>query len=212
MFLALPAVLLFAANVQADVYDFSYVGVTDSSVFGSGTFTTGTPYGDGYVPIISITGVTEAGLITGLETSGEVIPGVPGVDPDSNSSLTCCAVGPPTVGGQSDFFMYDNAFMPNSPNPFSEFGLLFDVAAAGNGVTGYPTNPINLFGDENGGTYELSFGEDTPNTTPPAYGATPIRFTATLTPEPSFYGTVGLCLGGLVLTRLRRRRNPAKTV
>jgi hypothetical protein len=204
MFLALPAVLLFAANVQADVYDFNYVGIGDTSVSGSGTFTTGTPYADGYLPIISISGVTEAGVITGLDTTAGT-----GIDP-ANGFLECCAIGPPTLGVPDDF-IYDNAFLPNSPNPFSDNGLLFDVAA-GIGVTGYPTSPINLFGGENGDTYELSFGEDTPNPTPPAYGATPIRFTATLTPEPSFYGTVGLCLGGLVLTRLRRRRNPAKTV
>ncbi|HEY3823018.1 MAG TPA: hypothetical protein VGL82_00590 [Bryobacteraceae bacterium] len=202
MFLALPAVLLFAANVQADVYDFSYVGIGDPSVFGSGTFTTGTPYGDGYVPILSISGITDAGAITGLETSG----GGANIDP-ANGSFQCCAVGP---GG--DYYYYDNAFSPSSPsNPFSMAGLLFDIAA-GNGPTGYSASPVNLFSDGSGNSYRLDWGYDTPNFDEVSDGGVPIRFTATLTPEPSFYGTVGLCIGGLVLIRLRRRQNSARTV
>jgi hypothetical protein len=108
------------------------------------------------------------------------------------------------MNNQPDYFDYDNAFMPGGPDPFSSNGLLFDVAAV-NGVTGYPTSPINLFGD--GNTYEFSYGEDVPDTSGPSYGGTQIIFKATLTPEPSFYGTVALCLSGLLFARLRRSRS-----
>jgi hypothetical protein len=195
MFLALPALLLGIASAQADVYDFAYVGVSDPGVYGSGTFTTGTPYSDGYVPIIAITGTTEAGTITGLETSGGA-----GMDP-ANGSLTCCNVGP-----GRDMYFYDNAFMPNSPNPFSNAGLLFDVSG-GNGPTGYPNSPTNLFGDGNGNTYRLDYGEDTPNFNLISDGGPQVIFTATLTPEPSFYAAVALCMGCLLLARWRRRRS-----
>ena len=47
MLLGMAALLLGVAGAQADVYDFSYVGVNNPGVWGSGTFTTGTPYGDG---------------------------------------------------------------------------------------------------------------------------------------------------------------------
>ena len=195
MLLGMAALLLGVAGAQADVYDFSYVGVNNPGVWGSGTFTTGTPYGDGYVPILSITGTTEAGAITGLESAAGL-----GIDPSSpNAPLQCCFVGP---GGT--FFYYDNAFKTGSPGPFSSNGLLFDVAA-GNGVTGFPTSPINLFGD--GDTYEFSYGEDVAVNSPPAYGGTKIRFTATATPEPSFYGAVALCMSGLLFARWRRRRS-----
>jgi hypothetical protein len=199
MFAAVPALLLCIAGARADVYDFSYVGVNDPSVYGSGTFTTGTPYGDGYAPIISITGTTEAGAITGLDTSDGT-----GIDP-SNGYLECCYIGPMTSGGAPDFFIYDNAYAPNSANPFSSSGLLFDVSG-GTGPTGYPLSPVNLFGDGNGNTYELNYGENTPADTPPAYGGTQIIFTAGVVPEPRFYGMVALCLSGLLFARWRRRK------
>jgi hypothetical protein len=190
MLLAIPALLLSVAGARADVYDFSYSGA--GGVFGSGTFTTGTPYGDGWVPVTSITGTTEAGAILRLEESSG-----PGIDPDSpNAPLECCAVGP--NGG--DFF-YDNAFMPGSPNPFSSpGGLLFDVANA-------TDTPIELFGDGAGNTYEFSYGEDVGTLSPPAYGGTQVHFTAIPTPEPSSYGTVALCMSGLLFARWRRRCN-----
>ena len=57
-------------SARADIHDFSYVGVTDPAVFGSGTFTTGKAYANGYLPITSIAGTTNEGAITGLEVSG----------------------------------------------------------------------------------------------------------------------------------------------
>jgi len=196
MLLAIPALFLSVAGARADVYDFSYSGA--GGVFGSGSFTTGTPYGDGYVPITSITGTTEAGAITGLDVSKGA-----GIDPNSpNAPLECCAVGPDFGAGNSDF-VYDNAFSPASPNPFSFNGLLFDVAG-GTGGTGFPLSPTTLFSDGNGNTFEFSYGEDGP----PSYAATQVDFRATeVTPEPSLYGTVALCMGGLVFARWRRRRS-----
>jgi hypothetical protein len=179
MFLAIPAFLLVVAGAQADIYDFSYSGA--GGVFGTGTFTTGTAYADGYLPILAITGTTEGGAITGL---------VPG-NADPPNVLSCCS------------YNYDNAFLPNSPNPFSSSGgVLFTVL---NGSV----SPINLFGDGNGNTYEFSYGEDSFTGNPPSYGGTPITFTAidvSATPEPSFYGTVALCMSGLIFARWRRRR------
>jgi hypothetical protein len=197
MLVAIPALLMAVTAVHADVntYDFNYVGIGDPSVFGFGSFTTGTPYGDGYVPILSITGFTEAGAITGLETSGGA-----NIDP-AIGSLTCCAVGPDFGLGNSNF-VYDNAFKPGSPNPFSPNGLLFDVPPA-IGPTGYSISPITIMGDNSGNTFEFSYGENGP-----PYTATPISFTVTaVTPEPAFYGTVALCLGGLLGVYWRRRRN-----
>jgi len=188
-------------NVQASVYNFTYTGLNDPSVSGSGTFTTGAAYANGYLPITSITGTGEGYTITGLETSG-------GAATDPGNILSCCAVGP---GG--DYYNYDNAFLPGSSNPFSSTGgLLFDVTAPGD------TSPINLFGDGNGNTYEFSYGEDTISG-PPSYGGTQIIFTATLNeptpisdssggqaPEPSFYGVLTLGLGGLLFASRRYRR------
>jgi len=187
MLLAIPALLLSVPGAWADSYDFSYSGA--GGIFGSGAFTTGTPYGDGYVPIMSITGTTEAGAILGLEESDG-----PGIDPnDPNAPLECCAVGP----NSGDFF-YDNAFLPADPNnPFTAVGgLLFDVA---NGVD----SPVELFGDGAGNTYEFSYGEDVGSLVPPAFGGTQVSFTAILTPEP---GTVALCMSGLLFVRWRLRR------
>jgi hypothetical protein len=202
--LSLP-VLLGVLNAQASVYNFTYTGVDNPAVSGSGTFTTGTAYANGYVPITSITGTAEGYAITGLEVSG-------GAATDPGNNLSCCAVGP---GG--DYYNYDNAFMPGGSDPFSSTGgLLFDVAAPGD------TSPINLFGDGNGNTYEFSYGEDTISA-PPSYGGTQIIFTATLdesastpglsggeAPEPSFYGALTLGLGGLLLASRRGRRATQK--
>ena len=201
--LAIPALMLCVAGAQADIYDFSYVGVNDPNVYGSGTLTTGAAFGNGYVPVTAITGTTEAGTITGL---------VAGVT-EPNNNLACCNVGP---GG--DYFNYDNAFLPNSANPFSAGGgLLFTTSSVGNGPTGYSINPINLFGDGNGNTYEFSYGEDNFTGSGPSFGGTQIDFSvgpATnfqpdvpgVTPEPSFYGTVVLCMGGMLAAVVRRRK------
>jgi hypothetical protein len=196
MFLAAPALLLCAAGAQADVYDFTYVGISDPSVHGSGTFVTGTPYGDGYLPITSINGITEAGVITGIQS----VP-APGIDPGSpNAPLTCCQVGP---GG--NFFAYDNAYMPGSANPFStNGGLLFDTTG-GTGPTGFPLSPVMLFSDGSGNTFEFSYGEDSLGNGDS--GGTQVRFSASLAPEPSFYGAVGLCMSGLLFARWRRRKS-----
>ncbi len=204
------ALAIAAGSAKANIYDFTYQGIAGTNfadVFGSGTFTTGTPYADGYAPIVSISGTTNEGTISGLVTSGGA-----GTDPGSGSD-SCCGVGP---GG--DYFTYDNAYLQNSSNPFSSTGgLLFDIAGAGNGITGYRTNPINIFGDANGNSYEFSYGEDNFTGSGPSYGGTEIRFTATdvsdlrltdvsATPEPNFYGVVTLCMGGLLLARWRRRK------
>jgi hypothetical protein len=201
LFLAVPALLLSVAGAQADIYDFTYVGVNDPNVYGSGTFTTGTPYGNGYVPITSIAGTAEGYTITGL-VAGSTEP---------NNILSCCGVGP---GG--DYFNYDNAFLPNSPNPFSASGGLLFTTSAGNGSTGYPINPINIFGDGNGNSYEFSYGEDNFSGSGPSWGGTQIDFAASIaagpnnqgpsvTPEPSFYGTVVLCMGGMLVAARRRK-------
>jgi hypothetical protein len=179
------------------------VGVNDPNVYGSGTFTTGAAYGNGYVPITSITGTTEAGTITGL-VGGTTDPG---------NYLSCCAVGP---GG--DYFNYDNAFLPNSPDPFSSSGGLLFATSAGTGLTGYSINPINLFGDGSGNTYEFSYGEDNFSGSGPSYGGMQIDFAVAAaagisgqgfdpTPEPSFYGTVALCVGGILIAAARRRKS-----
>jgi hypothetical protein len=202
MALAIPALLLFVAGAQANIYDFAYVGVNDPSVNGAGTFTTGAAYANGYAPITSITGIAEGYTITGLA----------GGTTDPNNYLSCCSVGP---GG--DYFNYDNAFLPNSPNPFSATGGLLFSVAAGNGPTGYAIDPINLFGDGNGNTYEFSYGEDNFSGSGPSYGGTQIDFAVTPgagiggqgldpTPEPSFYGTVALCMGGMLVVAVRRRK------
>jgi len=202
LFLAVPALLLSVAGAQADIYDFAYVGINNPNVYGSGTFTTGTPYANGYVPITSITGTADGYTITGL-VAGSVEP---------TNYLACCGVGP---GG--DYFDYDNAFLPNSPNPFSTSGGLLFNTSAGNGPTGYPINPINIFGDGNGNSYEFSYGEDNFSGSGPSYGGTQIEFAANIsapaneqggsvTPEPSFYGTVALCMGGMLVAAIRRRK------
>jgi hypothetical protein len=199
------ALVIAGGPAEADTIDFTYQGIAGTNyadVFGSGSFTTGTAYANGYLPITSISGTTNEGAITGLDVSGNA-----GSDPGNYSS--CCSVGP---GG--DYFNYDNAFLPSDSNPFSSAGgLLFDVAP-GIGVTGYSISPINLFGDGNGNTYEFSYGEDVFTDSAPSYGGTEIEFTATdsggfgglritAAPEPSYIGIVILCMGGLVFYRRR---------
>jgi len=192
------AVLLGVAGAQADTtWSFSYVGVSNPGVFGSGFFTTGTPYGDGYLPITSISGTTEAGSITRLETSD----GQGKAPPDQ---LECCAVGP------SGDFYYDNAFAPGGVNgPFSPTGgLLFEVAPDIQSATGYPLSPIELVGDGHGAAAEFSYGEDTVNYNAFPYGGTLIKFTAIQqVPEAGFYEGFALCMGGLLFACRRLRRS-----
>lgn len=176
MLFCLSALLAGVSGAQASIYDFSYVGVGDPGVYGSGTFTTGVSLGGGYFAITSITGTTEAGQITGLEVSGGQSIAPP-------AYLYCCS------------FYYDNAFSPTGltdGNPFSSTGgLLFDVANA-------PLSPVNLFGGGNGDTYEFSWGEDSLGG-PPSYGGTQIVFTAVdPVPEPSLYGCLAFGMGGLL--------------
>jgi hypothetical protein len=187
IWLTIPALLLCVC-AKADVYSFTYSGGSGpGAVFGSGFFTTGTPYGDGYVPIISITGTTEAGAITGLVGTG-TDPGPLGDTPPGGTYLNV------------DGFNYDNAFLPGSSKPFtSSGGLLFAVADD-------VDSPINLFGDGYGNTYEFSYGEDSVGPAP-SYGGTLITFSATLTPEPSFYAVLAIGLAGLAFFVNRRRRN-----
>jgi hypothetical protein len=184
--LVVPALLLLGVfSAQADVYAFSYTGynsVEKITIYGSGTFTTGTAYSDGYLRIISITGTTEAGTITGLDGSGG------GVDADPPSYYTS------SDGGGA--YYYDNAFLPGSPTPFTNNGLLFEVSS------GSPYTPINIFSVAPG-LYEYSYGESNTG----SFTAAPITFTATLTPEPGMYGVLAVGMIGLLLsvTKYRRR-------
>jgi hypothetical protein len=105
---------------MADTWSFSYTSLSGDPIVvsGSGFFTTGTPYGNGYLPILSITGVTNsAGNITGLHG---------------------LAVDPPGANNDGTF-QWDNAFKP-SGDPLTNNGLLFNVDGAG-------MSPINIFGD-----------------------------------------------------------------
>jgi hypothetical protein len=199
IYLAIPALLLGAASARADIYEFSYVGINNPSVSGSGTFTTGTPWADGYAPITSISGTAEGYAITGL-VAGTADPG---------NVLSCCG------------YNYDNAFLPNSPNPFSASGGPLITVAGGIGPTGSPIDPVNLFGDGNGHTYEFSYGEDYYSGSGPSWGGTQVDFTVSdvtethadgVTPEPSFYGTVVLCIGGMLFVAVRRRRTTQSTI
>ena len=210
-----PALLLPVFSAQANIYDFSYVGINDPAVYGSGTFTTGTAYGNGYLPVTAITGFTEAGQISGLEVSG-------GAATEPGGTLGCCNVGP---GGA--YYLYDNAFSPSSVNPFSSTGgVLFHVAEPIASVTGSPVNPIELFGDGAGNTYEFSYGEDVFTNSAPSFGGTQVAFTSwtpgdapigfhniaiAATPEPGLYGVLAVGLSGLVLTLKRRRRAASKS-
>ena len=78
---------------------------------------------------------------------------------------------------------------------------LFTTSSLGSGQKGYSINPINLFGDGSGNTYEFSYGEDNFSGSGPSYGGTQIEFSVGpdtnfqpdlpgVAPEPSFYGTV----------------------
>lgn len=174
---------------MADVYTFTYTGINNTSVVGSGTFTTGPAYHSGdpnsYLPIVSITGTTSSGAILGLDTASG-----PGVEP------------PNYVNDWNTAFGYDNAFKPTGANPFASGGLVFYVPP---GLTGTaPYNAINIYGDGNGNTYEYSYAENgNPPGNPP--GGNQITFTATLTPEPGFYGVLALGLSGLFVSVRRRR-------
>ena len=65
-------------------------------------------------------------------------------------------------------------------------------------------NVLAIFGDASGNTYEFSYGEDPFTGSAPSYGGTQVNFVATVaTPEPTFYGALILCLGGLILARWR---------
>jgi hypothetical protein len=179
--LAVPALLLTVSGAQADTFTFSYAGVSDPAVSGSGTFVTGPAYLDGWLPITSITGTSNDGAVTGLEISG----GQNSDTPSGANGLGCCG------------FIYDNIFLPNSTNAgqFTNPGLLFDVAG------GSPTNVYSVDNTLIAYNYNSSSEDER--------GGAPINFSVieqTAAPEPSFYGAVGLCLSGLVLARVRRLR------
>jgi len=183
MLLAIPALLL-GVSAKADIYSFQYYSGASygtSTIYGSGFFTTGTPYGDGYVPIVSITGTTELGAISGLNASGGA-----GENP-ADGYLT----------DSTGSFWYDNAFSPTAPI-FDYYGLLFNVPGAS------PYNLINLYTVGNT-VYDLNLGE---GGGPTGYG-TPVTFEATLTPtpEPGLYAVLAIGLVGLAFFVNRRHRN-----
>ncbi|HEY3824393.1 MAG TPA: hypothetical protein VGL82_07525 [Bryobacteraceae bacterium] len=191
------ALAITAGSAKADVYDFNYQGIAGTNyanVFGSGVITTGADLGDGYVAITSITGITELGTITGMVAGSATPP----------SYAACCN------------YDYDNAFLPtNLSNPFSGTGgVLFNAGGT----------LVNLFGDTTSGgvsanTYEFSYAEESIGGGP-SYGGTQISFTAldvsepsfvgadsVATPEPGFVGAVVLCMSGLLVVAIRRRKN-----
>jgi hypothetical protein len=184
MLLAIPALLL-SVSAKADIYSFQYYSGASygtSTIYGSGFFTTGTPYGDGYVPIVSITGTTELGAISGLNASGGAAENpADGYLTDSTGS-----------------FLYDNAFT-STPPLFDYYGLLFNVTGGG----ASPYNLINLYSVGNT-LYDLNLGE---GGGPTGYG-TPITFAATLipTPEPGLYAVLAVGLIGLAFFVNRRHR------
>ena len=182
--------LMGVPGAKASLWNFSYVGVVDGvidpNVYGTGSFTTGNAFGDGYFPVTSIGGTTEGGTITGLVTTGGDV-----TDPGNGSYLYCCG------------YDYDNAFSPTglaTGNPFSSTGgILFTVTNGG-------LSPINLFGDGNGNSYEFSYGEDVANFGIPSYGGTLIEFTAVdPAPEPRFYGALAIGLIGILAVARRYR-------
>ncbi len=189
--LCLLSLVLAVSVAKASVYDFSYRGVYDLSVWGTGSFTTGPPYGsnDGYEPILSFSGTTNVGMIGGLVTSGGTF-----TDPGNGNYLYCCA------------FDYDNSFLPGGVSGGDWFsssgGPLFTVADA-------PDSPINLFGDGSGDTYEFNYGQNTPNFNLASFGGTLIDFVVTpytVAPEPGLYGAMAIGLAGLALAGWRLRR------
>jgi hypothetical protein len=195
------AVLLGAAGAQADItWSFSYVYLTGPTpaAQGSGFFTTGTAYADGWLPVTSIIGNTNLGAITGLETSGGT-----GVDPGTLGRFDyCCETYPPNW----DYY-YDNVFSPTGPNPFSATGgLLFDVGS-GIGSDGIPYSPVLLWGDGQGNTYEISYGEELPGYGLLADGGNTVVFKVTRVPEAGFYEGFALCMGGLLFAYRRLRRS-----
>jgi hypothetical protein len=174
------ALVVGLVPAMADVtWSFSYVGVTDLTIAGSGTFTTGTSYGDGYLPILSINGTTNLGGITGLETSGGV-----GIDPALGTLTT-------TAGN----FNYDNAFSPVLPN-FSLNGLLFDLAS------GPPNSPVNIY-YIGPGTYEFSYGRNGYDPNAPGAGGSAITFNAQVPDGGTTLSLLGLAMVGLA--GLRRK-------
>ena len=190
------ALTTMAVSAKADIYAFAYEGISGTNyanVFGSGVITTGAPLGDGYVAITSIMGDTELGAITGMVAGSATPP----------FYAACCS------------YNYDNAFLPtNLSNPFSGTGgILFNAGGT----------LINLFGDKTSGgasanTYEFSYAEESIGGGP-SYGGTQVSFTAIddsgagsvghdslATPEPGFVGAVALCMSGLLVVAVRRRK------
>jgi hypothetical protein len=170
-------VLAFAVALvpaMADTWSFSYTSLVGDpiSVSGSGTFTTGTPYGDGWLPITSITGTTNsAGDITGLYG--------PSVDPPNSVN--------------TGTFQYDNAFSPVG-DPLTNNGLLFNVSDA-------LFSPINVFGGAgaSGGDYEYSYGQTAVVNGVAGYYSEPVSFSAGLvsTPEPGVMSLLFAMLAGV---------------
>lgn len=205
VFWAVSVVGLLAgvSSARADVYNFSYSGANQyGAVGGSGSFTTGTPYGDGYVPLTSISGTTlEGGTIKGLD--GEIGQHY------SDSSSANIGVDPPSyVIDWNTAMGFDNAFLPAgvaSGSPFTVWGLSFIVTGPSWYVqTGY-IPAVTLF-SQGGQTYEGDYAVGGNS------GVVPVTFSATLAsaPEPGFYGVLALGLGGLGIFISRRKNAPIK--